>query len=166
MECSPVMLEQCPKVFLFLPLPGNLIARSPVGIPRYHDSVIPSRPHQLIATVLCPLAPNLIWVTSSIGLDVIQVFLLCMCLFLHSRLGMCLFFVQSPPIHFKKTQALQTFVPYPGFHPVFSFFYFTAIRLPVLSKNALRKVRFLKILTILMRIFALHYLHFLHFHPR
>ena len=60
--------------FLFLPLLGNLIARSPVVIPRYHDSVIPSRPHQSMVVVLCPLAPNLIWVTSSIGLDAIQVF--------------------------------------------------------------------------------------------
>ena len=102
MECLPVMLEQYPKVFPFLPFQGYLIARSPVGIPRYHDSVIPSRPHQSMVVVLWPLAPNLIWVTSSIGLDVIQVFLLCMCLFLHSRLSMCLFLSKAHQFTSKK----------------------------------------------------------------
>ena len=111
MECLPVMLEQYPKVFPFLPFQGYLIARSPVGIPRYHDSVIPSRPHQSMVVVLWPLAPNLIWVTSSIGLDVIQVFLLCMCLFLQSRLSMCLFFCPKPTNSLQKNTSFTNVCP-------------------------------------------------------
>ena len=76
--------------------PGYYPATSSIASILYLETALPS------FLVLCPLAPNLIWVTSSIDLDVIQVFLLCMCLFLHSRLSMCLFLSKAHQFTSKK----------------------------------------------------------------
>ena len=58
--------------YLAIWLPAHLSVYRDIMIPWYRAA------HTLpILTVLCPLAPNLIWVTSFIGLDVIQQGVLC-----------------------------------------------------------------------------------------